>query len=131
MSMRWPSLDACKHPEERKGPSRHHVNEDSLVPRSEQDFRRTHVPEPKVSVRIRRLTAASSKKLLLQPRQRRPLCMPQCGLDAVCTADHSEEQCCGGQSPKQAGAPIVAPCCRRISPTSRTTGSSAIRTYRR
>ena len=63
MSMRWPSLDACYHPRDRKGPPRHHVNEHSLVPRSEQNFRRTHVPEPKLSVRIRRLSAASCARL--------------------------------------------------------------------
>ena len=130
MSTRWSSLDACKHPGERKGQTRHHVNEHSLVPRSEQDFQRTHVCEPKLSVRIRRFIAGSSRMLLLQPRQRRPLCMPQCGLDVVCT-HRSEKQCCGGQSQKQAAAPIVAPCCRRISPTSRMPGSSAIRTFRR
>ena len=76
--LRWPSLDACYHPRERKACPRHHVNEYSLVPRSEQDFRRTHVCEPHLCVRKRRLNSASSRKLLLQPRQRRPLCMPQC-----------------------------------------------------
>eukprot|EP01052_Picozoa_sp_SAG31_P039915 SAG31_NODE_5647_length_2404_cov_5.691540_2_plen_161_part_00 len=77
LSTRWPSLDACKHPSERKGPPRHHVDENSLVPRSEQNFKRTHVPEPVKCVVICRLSAASSRMLLLQPRQRRPLCMPQ------------------------------------------------------
>eukprot|EP01052_Picozoa_sp_SAG31_P024714 SAG31_NODE_2121_length_6404_cov_17.936875_3_plen_184_part_00 len=78
LCLRWPSLDACYQPRERKGSPRHHVDEHSLVPRSEQNFRRTHVCEPMLRMRIRRLSAGSSRMLLLQPRQRRPLCMPQC-----------------------------------------------------